>query len=430
MKNLLFTILIFINFTVNSQIQVDLVRQSDGVTIGTALIDEQFCGQGDTIQTDTTTSGTAIHFEGNSSQSITCNHTFTGVFDLSFTFQGVSDVSGWIGLGGFNSANRLLLSNSNQRFWANIGSGTLVKRNNLIFDSALLNEVHIYRDTASNIYLQFNGETPFFCFNSSNTLMLGNIARSHDKYFKGYLLNYSIDGETWNLNEGSGSTLTGSNGTIHTLQSNISFDDMWQSAPSQQASIQVYNEGVGGNNVNQLLSRTSDVSQHSPDQIFVWVGTNDALNAPSKIIDVAVYEDSLNALIVKLQAENPSATITLLNVINCNDSILKTTHNYSSYYGADSTFNLNTDIIPIFNTTINAVAAVHGITVLDANSIIVGTTDGTHISATQYGQIATLCQNVCAGKTVIVCFGDSLTEGLNAGGGFDYPIQLEQKLNE
>ena len=427
------TILFLLSFSAFSQISVNLVRQSDGVTIGTAILDEQFCGQADTTTADTTTSGMALYFEGNASQSITCNYSFNGAFDMSFTTQGISDVSGWIGLAGFNSANRLLLSNSNQRLWCNLGSGSLSKRNDLVFDSGLLNVIRIYRDTANNIFIQFNGETPFSCFNSSNIISVGHIAKAYDKYFKGYLLSYEINGETWGLNEGSGSVLTGSNGTVHTLQSNVDFNGMWQSAPSQQASIQVYNEGVGGNNVNNLLARTSDVSQHSPDQIFLWVGTNDALNAPTRILDVNVYADSLSALVTKLQAENPDATITLLNVIPCNDSILKSTHDYLSYYGSDSNFNLNTDIIPTFNTKVQAVATAYGLTVLNANAEIQNNinviTDGTHISATGYGLIALLCESVCTGKSVIVCFGDSLTAGLNAGGGFDYPTQLEQNLN-
>lgn len=430
---ILTTLLLLIAFNLSAQINVNLVRQSDGVTIGTAILDEQFCGQVDTITTDTTSSGAALYFDGNASQSISCDYSFNGAFDVSFTTQGVTDVGGWIGLIGFNSANRFLLSNSNQRFWGNFGSGSLSKRNNLVFDSALLNTVRIYRDSLNNVFIQFNGETPFSCFSASNTITIGNIAKAYDKYFKGYLLKYEINGETWNLNEGEGSVLTGSNGTIHTLQSNISFMDMWQSAPSQTASIQVYNEGIGGNNVNNLLARTSDISQHDPDQVFVWVGTNDALNAPSKILNVNVYEDSLNSLIVKLLIENPNTTITLINVIPCNDSILKTTHNFAPYYGADSTFNLNTDIIPTFNSAIEAIAAAHGLTVLNANTEIQNNinviTDGTHISATGYGLIALLCETVCFGKKVIVCFGDSLTAGLNAGGGFDYPTQLEQILN-
>lgn len=427
-------LLLLIAFNLSAQISVNLVRQSDGVTIGTALIDEQFCGQSDTTQTDTTTSGTALYFEGNASQSITCNYTFTDAFDLSFTVQGVSDVSGWIGLAGFNSSNRLLLSNSNQRFWANIGSGTLSKRNDLTFDLGLLNTVHIYRDTANDVFIQFNSETPIFCFSTSNTLMLGHIAKAYDKYFKGYILNYSIDGEVFNLNEGSGSTITGSNGTIHTLQSNIDFSEMWQSAPSQQASVQVYNEGVGGNSVNDLLNRTSDVSQHSPDLVLLWVGTNNVLNAlGNKITSVENYQDSLQALVQKLKTENDSAEIVLLNIIPCIDSILKTTHDYSSYYGADSTFNLN-DKIDTFNLAIDSVASLEGLTVLDANSLVDSNiswiTDGTHISATGYGGIAQLCVTTSNGKLIIVCFGDSLTAGANVSGGFDYPTQLEQLLNE
>lgn len=421
------TILFLLAFSAFSQISVNLVRQSDGVIIGTAILDEQFCGQSDTIPPDTS-GGIKLYFDGLASEYISCDYTLNGEFDLVTTTQSVSDVGGWIGLYGSNSANRLILSNSNQRFWANLGSGTLSKRNDLVFDSGLVLKTRVYRDTANDIYIQFNDETPFYCFSSSNTVTINQICKAYDKYFKGYLLKYQINGETWNLSEGSGTILTGSNGTIHTLEGGT-----WQQTPLPTGSIQVYNEGVGGNNVNQLLTRTSDVSQHSPDLIIVWTGTNGSLNAPSKILPVSDYQDSLNALVIKLGNENPQAEILLLNVIPCTDSILKTTHNYSSYYGPDSTFNLNTDIIPTFNSAIQTVATAHGLTVKDANSVIqsnIGViTDGTHISATGYGLIAALVQPNCSGKTIIVCFGDSLTEGLNAGGGFDYPTQLEQLLN-
>lgn len=422
------TVLFLLSFNAFTQIEVDLVRQSDGVTIGTALIDEQFCGQSDTTQEDTTTQGIKLYFDGLASEYISCDYTFSGEFDLVATTQGVSDVGGWIGLCGANSSNRILLSNSNQRFWGNIGSGTLKKKNSLVYDSGLVLKTRIYRDSVNDIYIQFNNEAPIYCFNSPNTVTINQICRAHDKYFKGYLLSYQVNGEIWNLSEGSGTVLTGSNGTIHTLEAGT-----WQETPPAAGSIQVHNEGVGGNNVNQLLDRTSDVSQHSPDLIIVWTGTNGSLNAPSKILPVSDYQDSLNALIIKLGNENPQAEILLLNVIPCTDSILKTTHDYSSYYGEDSTFNLNTDIIPTFNDAIDSVATAHSLTVKDANSIIQNNieviTDGTHISATGYGLIAALVEPNCNGKTVIVCFGDSLTEGVNAGGGFDYPTQLEQLLN-
>ena len=422
------TLFLLLAFNLSAQISVNLVRQSDGVIIGTALLDEQFCGQADTIPVDTS-GGVKLYFDGLASEYISCDYNLTGEFDLITNTQSVSDVGGWIGLYGSNSANRLLLSNSNQRFWANLNSGSLSKRNNLVYDSGLILKTRIYRDAANDIYIQFNNETPFYCFSSSNTIAINQICKAHDKYFKGYLLSYEINGETWSLSEGSGTILTGSNGTIHTLEGGS-----WMQTPSQISSVQVYNEGVGGNSVNDLLNRTADVSQHAPDLIFLWGGTNNVLNAlGSKITSVSEYQDSLQALVQKLKTENDSTEIVLINIIPCIDSILKTTHDYSSYYGADSTFNLN-EKIDTFNLAINTVASLEGLTVLDANSLVDSNiswiTDGTHISATGYGGIAQLCITTASGKLIIVCFGDSLTAGQNVSGGFDYPTQLEQLLNE
>jgi len=351
---------------------------------------------------------------------------------LSFTTQGGTDVAGWIGLAGYASTNRLLLSNSNQRFWANIGSSTLKKKESLTFDYALLNTTKITRDSSGDVYIKFNNDTPISCFNTTSTLTFNHICKAYDKYFKGYLLGYSIGTETWDLSEGSGDTLTGSNGTKHILKSNVSISSMWVNLPSEQASIQVYNEGVGGNNVVNLWNRTSDVSEHNPDHIFVWVGTNDALNS-GKILDSLVYRDSLISLIEKLQTENPSATISLLNIIPCTDSLLKITHNYTSIYGDESTFDLNDDVISGFNSMIDYVSIVMSVQVLDVNSLIASNlstiSDGTHINSTGYSLVAQLCETVCDRKLVIVSFGDSLTNGSNAGGGNDYPTKLEQLLN-
>lgn len=442
MYKILLTLLFFIALYGNAQTVVDLVRQSDGVIVGTATLNDNFCiqEQPDTTTTDTTTTqptnnGKALYFEGIANQCVLVDYTWSGSFDVSVKTQSVSDVAGWIGLAGVNSSNRWLLSNSNQRFWANMGSGTLSKRNALTFDSGLILETRIYRDSANDIFIQFNGETPIFCFSNPNTFTASTLFRAYDKYFKGYVMEYAIDGELFDLSEQGGDSLTGSNGTVHYIQTNVSLDSMWKTPPIQQASAQAINLGVGGDDVDDLLARTDSVSTYNPDLIAVWVGTNDALNEiGNQIKPVAQFQDSLTALVQKLKADNPESDLVLLNVSPCIDSILKSNHDYSTHYGPDSTFNLNIDIIPTFNAAINTVATNESVIVLDVFNLVSQNmgwlTDGTHLSAAGYAEIAILVQSVASGKSIVVCFGDSLTKGANVSGGFDYPTQLEQLLNE
>lgn len=441
MKQLIFNLLLILScFSGNAQTVVNLVRQSDGAIIGTATLDDSFCAQADTTTTDTTT-GTppqtnqkAIYFDGVPNQCISVDYSWPGEFDVYFKTQGVSDVAGWIGLAGLNSSNRWLLSNSNQRFWANMGSGTLSKRNSLTFDSGLILKTRIYRDASNDVFIQFNDETPIYCFSTSNAIAISQLFRAYDKYFRGYVMEYSIDGELFDLSEQGGTTITGSNGTVHNIQTNISIDSMWKNPPLQEASAQAINLGVGGDDVDDLIARKDSIAQYNPDLIAVWIGTNDALNAlGNQVKPVAQFQDSLNTLVSGLKTDYPNADIVLINVVPCIDSILKSNHDYSPHYGPDSTFNLNIDIIPTFNSAINTVATLQGVVVLDANNLVSQNmgwlTDGTHLSSTGYAEIASLVYSVATGKAVVVCFGDSLTKGANVSGGFDYPTQLEQLLN-
>ena len=441
MKRLFLLITLLVSFAASSQIAVNLVRQSDGQIIGTAMLDSMYCTTPDqtpppqdTAQVDTTTK--KLYFEGNGAQFINCNYVFNDTFELNFKTQGVSDVGGWIAFfGGPSVSNRHVLSNSNQRYWANINSGTLSKKSGLNFDLSLNTSTTIYRDTANDIYIQFNNSDPVLCFNSNNAVSFNQICRAYDKYFKGFLLQYSINGELFDLSEQAGDTLTGSSGTIHTISTNIPIDSLWQVPPSAQASVQVYNEGIGGNNTEDLLNRTSDISQHSPDMVFIWAGTNDALNAlGNQILPVDQFKDSLQKLVQKVKTENPGVSIALINVIPCTDSILKSNHNYGPHYGPDSTFNLNIDVIPAFNLAVDSVATEEGLPVVDAftevSNNIGWIQDGTHINSSGYTGIATLCAPLCTDKLLVVCYGDSHTKGANVSGGLSYPVQLEQLLNQ
>lgn len=438
-KLFLYYLMSMLAFGSFSQTVVNLVRQSDGVVVGTATLNDNFCTSPDTVSTDTippTTSGNALYFDGLTNQYISCNYDFTGEFDLFVVTQSVVDVGGWIGLLGAGTvSNRHLLSSSNQRYWANINSGTLQKREGLTYDCGLELKTRIYRDASNDIYIQFNDQTPVYCFSSTNNYTFTQICRAYDKAFKGYLIQYNINGELFDLSEQSGSTLTGSNGTVHNIQSNVDVSEMWQPLPNQTITAQVYNEGVGGNNVVNLLNRTADVSQHNPDQILIWPGTNDALNATgNKILPVADFQDSLELLVQTLKIENPGVSIAIINTIPCVDSILKSNHDYLSYYGDETTFDLNVDVIPLFNNAILSIGTSENVPVLNAFNEVNQNPgwfyDGTHIDADGYFSIAQLAQPICVGKQRIVCFGDSHTAGTNVSGGFDYPTRLEQLLNQ
>jgi lysophospholipase L1-like esterase len=61
-----------------------------------------------------------------------------------------------------------------------------------------------------------------------------------------------------------------------------------------------FEEGVGGNILNQMLARIADVTAHNPDVVVIEGGINDAaLN-----VDVTVVAEKLTAIVAALRADN------------------------------------------------------------------------------------------------------------------------------
>lgn len=365
--------------------------------------------------------------------------TFAGQFDITMVTQGMQEDSSWVPLFGYsNTSNRALISGNTGKFAMNVGSGTLRQKTGITIDMAVKNTIRVYRDISNDIYLQINGETPINCFNDGGTFTLDRFGRTSARELTGIIYSVSYDSTSFAINEGSGSTLTASDGSTATINSFVGdsayIDTMWTLLNnSGTPSVEVVNLGVGGNNTQNLIDRITDVDAYNPDLVVVIVGTNDALNATgNKILPVATYETNLTSIVQTLKGKGYD--VVLGNVIACDDADLKNDHDYVPYYGAENTFNLNTDIIPTFNTAMQNVGTAESVPVVDLYStfyadlsLISG--DGTHPTATGYQTIADLVEPQVTGAQTIVCFGDSITAGVNVSGGLQYPARLSVNIN-
>jgi len=370
-----------------------------------------------------------------------------GEFDFKITTQGAKEVNSCIPLfGDLSVGNRLLITPSTGVAVLNIG-GSYFQVTGLNVDYIKKTETRLYRNALNEIYLQIDGDAPILITTSANTFTLSRVARSssggNGKNYKGYVWNFTVNGEYYNCSEGIGNILTGDSSSTAEIKTNSLltnyFDDyVWTTPEPEGQAIQVYNEGVPNNNSYDLTQRTSDVTQHSPDLCIIMIGANDGLNT-SQIQTPAQLNTNLTAICNALIG---SMNVILAYTPPCIDSYKKDQNDYTPIYGDESTYNLNEKLDLLRAEMDNVANTINGVTVIDTSSNLIadltvnsdirnalnagGQLDGVHPTSIGQEKIADSLVTACAGYSKIVCFGDSITYGVGAT---SYAVYLSQKLN-
>jgi len=198
---------------------------------------------------------------------------------------------------------------------------------------------------------------------------------------------------------------------------------------SNPNAITVINSGVSGNTAGYLLERINTVIAQKPNLVIIMIGTNDAIEGTATYNNFTPF---LSAVIDSLQHTGSSVMLltpppiqpwnTFTTDTSLFKGVLTMIYNLSvskSCYYVDVNSYLNTIL-----TT--------------ANSHQLYYTDGLHLSATGYSDIANFIYNYMKlnniKKSKIICFGDSITYGIYMTGagtatGNTYPAFLSDDLN-
>ena len=226
------------------------------------------------------------------------------------------------------------------------------------------------------------------------------------------------------------------NGTNYNINNSSEFDCDYNTS-SDNSTIEVLNEGVAGNNTNNLLSRIdTDVLAHSPDTVIIMVGTNDMLNS-GKLVSLDDFETNLTDLADQILSYN--SKLILMTIPHCIEELLLTRHDASAYEpdGPNGRVDLaNQVIIQVAaekNTTlVDVFSLFDGRVNMDADSLIVnpansGIEDGVHPTTEGFEVMADAIYTSITDNNLpinkIVCFGDSITAR-------DYPGLLYNRIIE
>ncbi len=213
---------------------------------------------------------------------------------------------------------------------------------------------------------------------------------------------------------------------------------------------EVINQGVPGDNSNDLLSRLNqDLLFLDPDQVIMMIGTNDMLNSQNAV-SLEQYEANLRSLADQMTASG--IEIVMMTMPPCIEELLLTRHPASFYepYGPNGKVDLANQIITQVASDysiklVDTFSIFDGNIGLDSDSLIrnpvnSGTSDGVHPTPIGYQLIADAIYNIIAEDVVspthkIICFGDSITYGYDVLGagtatGETYPGQLYYKVME
>lgn len=225
---------------------------------------------------------------------------------------------------------------------------------------------------------------------------------------------------------------------LYTTQTNLSEPRVEVQPPKQdckdlEGSFLVKNSGVPSNNSFDLLNRLrSSILNVNPKVVILMVGTNDILN-PKKILPLGKYKENISQIVDEVtkcskvviasippvdpkafskrnQVKDPNRKITELNKVIKNLAIEK-----------------NIPIVDIYKefTSKKPVSKVIG-------------KDGLHPNADGYRVISKIVYKVLTQQNLpkdgIVCFGDSITKGIDGNNYHNkkiqpYPLLLEKLLN-
>ncbi|GAB3547384.1 SGNH/GDSL hydrolase family protein [Spirosoma fluminis] len=201
----------------------------------------------------------------------------------------------------------------------------------------------------------------------------------------------------------------------------------------------IINAGIGGNNTVDLLARIeADCLAQRPDLTILMIGTND-MNS-RKYVPLADYERNLRTICTKLVAAR--SQVMLMTILPVYEPYLMTRHD-PDFYKPEGHTARKANV----NNTIRKVATEHRFPLLDMypifekvgnlgleagsllkNEVNSNKTDGIHPTAEGYRTMAVAIYLFLATnqllKNRIVCLGDSITKGDDAGK--NYPAYLQK----
>ncbi len=213
--------------------------------------------------------------------------------------------------------------------------------------------------------------------------------------------------------------------------------------------MEIINAGISGNNTKDLLARLPHVLEEKPDWVLLMVGTNDMLNS-NKFVPYEAYQKNLNSLVQKLRKNG--ASVVLVTPPTVDSLYLFERHNSENFQKSpkeklefvrtcmqDLSKQHGVYLVDVFQAFLNANIPVHNEDGLIMNEKNFNKRDGVHPTPEGYRFIAkTIAQSLNDGKVrlkgKVICFGDSITYGLDVEGegtveGETYPAYLKQILS-
>jgi lysophospholipase L1-like esterase len=213
--------------------------------------------------------------------------------------------------------------------------------------------------------------------------------------------------------------------------------------------IEVINNGIGGQNSNDILNRFLDILKAKPDTIILMVGTNDSLNS-SKPVTLEQFTANLKK--ISDLARTEKITLILVTIPPCYGKYVLMRHPAQFFAGQTPE-----EKTKIYNSAIKAFAAKEGIPVLDIYRIFMSignvglekdslirnsensnAQDGIHPTPYGYKIMATALYGFMESQQLkpekISCVGDSITFGVHVKGegtstGQTYPAWLSALYN-
>nr|WP_255785301.1 SGNH/GDSL hydrolase family protein [Membranihabitans maritimus] len=219
-----------------------------------------------------------------------------------------------------------------------------------------------------------------------------------------------------------------------------------------QCDLEIINSGVGGNTTFELISRVQkDVVSQNPDWVVVMIGTNEMVNT-SKMISYDAFGKNIEELI-KIFHINKIGVL-FVSPPPVDSVYLFERHDKNKFFDPPNfklqTINAilkeksekyNTSFVDIFKYYVELGVPNHDKDKCIRNRNNSGSRDGVHPTGLGYRIIAReVFHSLQNGNKIknglkIICFGDSITYGINVKGegstkGETYPGQLKQMICE
>lgn len=214
--------------------------------------------------------------------------------------------------------------------------------------------------------------------------------------------------------------------------------------------MEIINAGISGNNTRDLLARLPQVLEEKPDWVLLMVGTNDMLNS-NKFVSYEAYRQNLNSLIQKVRKNG--ASVVLITPPTVDSIYLFERHNSKNFQQAPReklefvrtcmqklSKQEGVYLVDVFQAFLNANIPDHNEDGLIMNEKNSNKRDGVHPTPEGSKFIAQIISKSLDDQQLqlngkVVCFGDSITFGLDVKGegtveGETYPAYLRQILSE